>query len=392
VKNIVRKILLLVLFISILFSSTQNSFAGNGKNDIITQIKGVVSSYSIVRTNYDKNSKEKKIGIFFPQISGLPDKTKQNKINKLIKDNALVDFQKEMTSYEWYDLDYTIMWSSNRLLSIKFRGNCYNEGAAHPSSFCFTVNMDINTGKRILLPDFINMDDNFVNLFINKAQFLNDPVYLPTDELSALKEDQFSISNLQYEFGKDAIFYFTSTGVVFSVYVGHAIGDYSLFSLKYSELANYTKKNTVWNNIKTDFPSTDYQIIREQCFRTNLAAFKNTWFVSGYSNSLNGLIRAFEFYLIDQDGKVKYTFPKTFTNDLGYWNIEAVAFRDINHDSKKDIIIIAYNGKEVNEAGVYLCNNNRFILDNKLNTYINTYFKNTKTVSDVLRATGNYYK
>lgn len=311
-KNIVRHILLMVLFIATLFLSTQNSFAGNWKNDVITQINGVVSNYSIVRTNYDKNSKVKEIGIFFPQISGLSDKTKQNKINKIIKDNALVDCREDMTSYEWYDLDYTIMWSSNRLLSIKFYGNCYAEGAAHPSSFCFTVNIDINTGNRILLTDFINADNDFVNLFIKKAQFLNDPLNLPADVLSVLKEDQFNLSNLQYEFGKNAVFYFTSTGVVFSIYVGHAIGDYSLFSLKYSELSNYIKKNTVWNNIKTDFLSIDYQIIREQCFKTNLAAFENTWFVSGYSNSLNGLIEAFEFYLIDQDGKSSILFQSYF--------------------------------------------------------------------------------
>lgn len=77
---------------------------------------------------------------------------------------------------------------------------------------------------------------------------------------------------------------------------------------------------------------------------------------------------------------------------MGYWSIGAVAFRDVNHDSKKDIIIIAYNGEEVNEAGIYLCNNNRFILDNKLNAYINAGHKNTKTISDVLKATENYYK
>jgi len=394
-KKITRQILL-VLSLTFLFSTTQNSFAVKVKNNEITEINGVVSGYSIVRTNYVKNSKD--IEISFPQIKGLQDKTKQSKINKIIKDNALVDCQEDIALYDWYDLDYAITWSSNRVLSIIFTGNYYSKSAPHPNNSCYTVNIDINTGNRIFLPDFINADNDFVKLFINKAQFFNDyaGIDLTEDELSLLKEDKFNILNLKYNFDKDAEFYFTSTGIVFAIDTDHAIGDFSLFSLKFSELSNYIKNNTVWNNIKTDFLLTDYQIIRDQCFKTNLASFQNTWFVSGFNNSQNGVKKTFKFYLIDQNNKIKYAFPNLFSNNLGYLCIRAVSFMDVNNDGNKDVIIITLlnstDGTEVDEAGVYLYNSNCFTFDNKLNTSINTKLNNTKTVSDVLKATKNYYK
>lgn len=382
-----------VLLIVFLFSAAQNSFAANVKNNEITEIKGVVSGYRIVKTNYDKNSKA--ILVSFPQINGLQDKTKQNKMNKAIKDSALVDLQGDISLYDWYALDYTITWSSNRLLSILFTGNYYSKSAPHPNNSCYTVNIDMNTGNRIFLPDLINADNDFVKLFINKAQFVNDyaGIDLTSDELSSLKEDRF---NLQYNFGKNARFYFSSTGMVFSIDTDHVIGDFSLFSLKYSELSKYIKQNTIWKKIKTDFPSTDYQIIRDQCFKANLTSFENTWFVSGYSNSQNGIKKAFKFYLIDQNSKVKYAFTNLFSNNAGYLCIRAVAFMDANNDGKKDIIVIARlnsaDGTEVDEAGVYLYNNNGFTLDNKLNTDLNTNLKKDKTISEVLKAAKNYYK
>ena len=392
-RNMLKRTIYAILILLVL-TTPQSSLAANISNNGVDKINGVASNYNIVRTKYDKNSKT--IGIFYPQISGIKDKTKQIKINKLIKDTALVAVQDSNTIFDWYDLDYTIMWSSDKILSIKFSGNSYVETAPHPNNECFMININMNNGNKFVLPELISINNDFLKLFINKSEFLNDPVELPADTLMELKEDKFSINNLKYDFDKNAQFYFTSKGIVFYISTYHAIGDYTLFSLKFSDLTKYIKSNTLWNSIKSDFVATDYQIVREQCFLTNLVPYGDVWFVSGFNSTQNGIKKDLRFYLIDKNSKVKYAFPALFSNSLGYYGITAVAFRDVNNDNRKDIIIVA-NVKsnketEVDEVGVFLNKSNGFVIDKKLNTYLNSKLADIKTISDVLKLTKNYYK
>lgn len=398
-----KKICVSLLFlISLVFFTTQNSFAESAKKMEPSEINGVISDYTILTTNYNKNSKTRNIKLSFPQIKNLKDNVLQNKINKLIKYAVFNDFQQNIYPEDNpephidYSSNYTIMWSSNKILSLSFYGNSYVEGAAHPNSVYYTLNIDMATGKKIVLPDIININNNFITLFINKSKFLAEPVVLNNEELTNVKNEIFNIDNLKYYFDNDSDFYFTSTGVVFSIGTNHSIGDYSLFSLTFLDFSSYLKQTKVWNNIKSDFPLTDYEIIRNQCFKMNLTSFGDVWFVSGFNNSLNGVINSFTFYLIDKNCKVKYTFPQQFFHNLGYYYLPAISFKDINQDGNKDIIIIADRNTNsydsIDEVGVYLYNNNNFIVDNKLNNYINTALKPSKTISEILKVAQNYYK
>lgn len=388
----------LLLLLSLAFSTTQNSFAESAKKTELSEIKGVISDYTIVTNNYNKNSDKRKIKLSFPQIKDLKDKSIQNKINKLIKNTVFDDIESNLDPEYHIDYyaDYTIQWISNKVLSLSFYGNSDIKEAPHPNNVFYTLNIDMTTGKQITLTNLINVNNNFITLFINKAKFLANPLSLDSEQLANLKNNLFNIEHLQYYFTKTSDFYFTSTGLVFSIGTDHSIGDYSLFLLNYSDMSNYLNQNNLWNNIKSDFPLTDYEIIRNQCFKTNLTSFGDVWFVSGFNSSLNGVVKTFTFYLIDKNCKVKYSFPQLFSHNLGYYYLPAISFKDVNQDGNKDIIIIAScntnSYDSLDEVAVYLYNDHNFIADNKLNSYINKTLKDSKTIADVLKITQNYYK
>lgn len=355
-----------------------------------TSIKGVISDYNVVRTSFNKNSND--IKIFFPQINGLSDKTKQAKINELIQDSVLKDIQDVERVYRMFEMDYTIMWTSNSLLSILFYGYYDEMQAPHPNRVCNTININMKTGQIINLPDVVNANSDFVQLFINKSQLVDGSGTLDYTEI---KKDYFNVDDLKTVFENNEAYCFTSTGLVFYVPTAHVIGDYALFSLNFSDISKYLKQKSQWEDIKSDFPSTNLQIIREQCFKTTLTGFGSTWFVSGSDESSNGVLKSLKFYLLDNNGSVKYTFPDFNCSVLGYYGIRAIAFKDVNHDGENDVIIIAAlnKGDEVDEAKVYLSNKNKFIMDNQLNSYISkNLLEGTKTVSDVLGAAKGYFK
>ncbi len=354
-------------------------------------IKGVISDYNVVKTSFNKNSDD--IKIFFPQINGLSDKTKQAKINELIQNNALKDMQDVERMYRMFEMDYTIMWTSNNLLSILFSGYCNEEQAPHPNSFCNTININMKTGELIKLPDIVNVSSDFVQLFIDKSQLVYGGATL---DYTTIKKDYFNVDDLKTNFENNEAYYFTSTGLVFYVSTAHVIGDYALFSLNFSDISKYIKQKSQWEDIKSDFPSTNLQIIREQCFKTTLTGFGSTWFVSGFDESSNGVLKSLKFYLLDSNGNVKYEFPDFNNSKLGYYGIRAIAFKDVNHDGENDVIIIAGLNKgdevECDEAKVYLSNKNKFIMDDKFNSYLSKNLKETKTVADVVGAAKGYFK
>ncbi len=360
-------------------------------NKEITSINGIISDYDVVRTSFDKNSND--IKIFFPQINGLSDKTKQEKINDLIRNTALVDGKDDINLYRTFDLNYTMLWSSNNLLSIMFSGYYDEKQAPHPNRVCNTVNIDMKSGNIIKLDDIVNMNSDFVQLFIDKSEFVDSGATL---DFETIKKDYFNADNLKIYFENNEAYYFTSTGLVFYVSTEHAIGDYALFSLSFSDISKYIKPKSQWEDIKSDFPITDFQIIRDQCFKTTLPGFGSTWFISGFDESSNGILRSLKFYLLDDNGNVKYTFPDFNCSDLGYYSIRAISFNDVNHDGNNDVIIISALNKdqypELDEAKVYLSDKNNFIMDDKFNAYINTTLKDTKIVSDVLNAGKDFFK
>ncbi len=155
-------------------------------------------------------------------------------VNPLIH-NAIINELETYASDGKITLDqynYEVMLEGNQIISIVFTGNMNVENAAHPNNFILTVNVDLLTGNLLDTTNIIDNRDEFIKLLkSDKAEFegVEDVEKYIKKELEedVLKSEVFEISKK---------IYFTPEHICTVVSVPHAIGDYAVVKLKYSDL------------------------------------------------------------------------------------------------------------------------------------------------------------
>lgn len=211
---------------------------------------GATDLYEITRETYSSPN----IKINYPQIIGLSDKDKQERINKIIKKDALA----VVNGYSDRDevsmnIDYEIKFQNAGLLSIKYSGIRNSKNTPHPTNEFYTSNINIYEGCRLRLKDIVNVDNNFVEK-VKKGTFIAVSPEI-TSKMVNYTNDQlieaFSTADLinHRENGYGAYSYFTNDSYGISVEVSHVIGDHVEFEVKYRDIADNIKpENEVWKN------------------------------------------------------------------------------------------------------------------------------------------------
>ena len=100
------------------------------------------NSYKVSAKTF--KSKNGKINISYPQISGLYDSAMQDYYNKIFKGD--VDAYIDEKSTDSFTGEYQVTLKNADLLSIVFRCSIYMDGAAHPSSYAYAYTIDLETG------------------------------------------------------------------------------------------------------------------------------------------------------------------------------------------------------------------------------------------------------
>ncbi|MEK4734317.1 MULTISPECIES: hypothetical protein [unclassified Paenibacillus] len=124
-----------------------------------------------------------------------------------------------------------------------------------------------------------------------------------------------------------------------------AMGLYSAIPQETATLTKPMQSSITRNNVNSNIKklNTDkYTINEEQSFQTTLEGFGKVRFVS--TKTKKDEIPKNFFFLLDDRERVVYSFPDLYGNEWWYADegIEAVAFKDLNKDGLKDVIIIAY--------------------------------------------------
>lgn len=131
------------------------------------------SSYSVTIKSYTKNGSH----IEFPQIEGLGDKEKQNKINALLEKQVFlgaknylgepfVDFSNPNYVYEFKSGSGL---TNAEIASFWYSFNAYGEvyldngEVMRDTSRFFCITVDMKTGEVINLPDFMIVDERLIN-------------------------------------------------------------------------------------------------------------------------------------------------------------------------------------------------------------------------------------
>lgn len=202
-------------------------------------------AYELIKKVYtDKN-----VTVNYPQLTNLGDKDKQNKINELIKAEALADFSDGTDENMDLKLDYAIRLQNEDILSIQYSGVGYYKGAAHPGNWFYTTNIDMNSGKKIKLSDLININEDFVVKFKKEKRIdgeLSDDSQSNKELQSVVIEyvDNIDTDKLMTYFKQsdsrgirenpsNTYSYLTKDSIGISISVPHALGDHAEFQIYY---------------------------------------------------------------------------------------------------------------------------------------------------------------
>lgn len=259
-------VLILVLSLTIVYNLNKNYKRGS-EADTIQEVKSLTTaeencaknkiSYIIKSSSYN----EKKVEISFPYVDGISDMKKQKKINEIIKDEAFVvfnDFYEGQADDLSLEINYTITWESENLLSIQYYGYSFDKGAAHTLDLLYTVNLDMNKGCKLMLKDIINIDKNFVNKYKNYE--IADPdknqiqvgafkyildTHSTDDLLRSFNGADTSFNNSDYVFS-----YFRDDALGISINVPYVAGNHLEIELKYQDIKdNINYENKIWKDL-----------------------------------------------------------------------------------------------------------------------------------------------
>ena len=194
----------------------------------------VESSYKVVDAKLEQDG----VSITYPQIEGLGDARMQEKWNNIIhstEERAMEGWLSGGESQDdSYEVSYVVKTMTPDTLSILMNGNICEQGAAHPYSFKYTYNIDLNTGESIRLADHVDVDRLAENLFAGTGYYVEESAadYF-RERLEAIygTPDSLARSLAGYDYAEDGsapygYSYLENGKVWICMEVPHALGDY----------------------------------------------------------------------------------------------------------------------------------------------------------------------
>lgn len=203
-------------------------------------------SYVLEKTTYQTEN----LTIHYPQIRQLNHKEKEERINQLIKEEALYYIKQYADPELTIEMDYEIMMRTRESVSIVYTGYSNIEGGMYPTGHLFSTNIDMTSGKKIKLLDPYTVNDAFVEALRSGTYLDRENSSQPNQEkeaavfdflnsvqnqelLDALKQ----ADNPNLEENMWTIFtYQTQDSLVVSLQVSHALGDHAEIILDRTKL------------------------------------------------------------------------------------------------------------------------------------------------------------
>ncbi|MBU9706261.1 DUF4163 domain-containing protein [Paenibacillus sp. AK121] len=326
---------------------------------IASNTHGEPQSYELTREKYSKNG----IVIKYPQITKLKDIAKQKSLNQILKTEALGGLHDYADSNAGVhvEIDYEIKRQSERFLSVQYMGIRYVKDAAYPTHMFYTTNLDMKQASRIRLRDLVKVENPFIELIKSGKITAVQPEQqgligdFTKDDLIQLLANADVTKGSLAEVEMESFSYFTNDSLGMSVPMAHVVGDHAEYEIHFAQIPENIRQNEkLWSELSSvedqsvstvggeKLDTDQYEIEESQSFQTTLEGFGKVRFVSTYGYPEG--FRKFFFFLLDYQGHILYPFPNFYGNRewvARYGGVEAVAFKDVNKDGLKDIIIIA---------------------------------------------------
>ncbi|MEK5376799.1 MULTISPECIES: hypothetical protein [Paenibacillus] len=316
-------------------------------------------SYEFIQEKYSENG----IVIRYPQISKLKDIAKQKYLNQILKTEALEGLQDyaDSNSGVHVEIDYEIKRQSERFLSVQYTGIHYVKDAAYPTHMFYTTNLDMKQVSRIRLRDLVKIEKPFIELIKSGKITAVQPEQqgligdFTKDDLIKLLTNADVTKGSLAEVEMESFSYFTNDSLGVSVPMAHVVGDHAEYEIRFAQIPENIRQNEeLWSELSSvedqsvstvggeKLDTDQYEVEESQSFQTTLEGFGKVRFVSTYGYP-EGL-RKFFFFLLDDQGHILYSFPEFYGNHewvARFGGVEAVAFKDVNKDGLKDVVVIA---------------------------------------------------
>lgn len=194
-----------------------------------------------------KSYKDKNISIQYPVISNLKDKNKEEKINQLLKENALsiIHINSIDPIKDTVIIDAEIISADPKRITAVYTGTFYAEGAAHPLNFFYTNTVDLNQVKDLGLTDYADPETLAKYVLSDQVKFYDASPELTEALIEArtqmdlnsyvkiFQEADFPIKTKLSDGTPafpDSFSYVDKGNIIFSIPVPHALGDFALVS------------------------------------------------------------------------------------------------------------------------------------------------------------------
>jgi hypothetical protein len=215
-------------------SDSQEAQNEDNKKDNASSITASIHTYN-----------EGNVSIQYPVISNMEDSSAEEKINDLLKSNALEILKAYSVNMEKDSLtvECKVISAGRKRTTAVYTGLYSAEGAAHPSNLFYTNTVDITSAKDIGLPDFVDPYTLAGYILSDDCQFYDAEPDL-TEALMAVRKDTSLESYAQLfqhadfpiqEKNSDGTpvfpesFSYEDHGtIIISIPLGHALGDYTL--------------------------------------------------------------------------------------------------------------------------------------------------------------------
>lgn len=242
-----RKIIItlfVIVFVSIL---TIGLYIANLKKQSDVDVSMKYELTTEIYNNEDVNT----IKIEYPKLIGMIDTKKQDKINQIIKSEALeiINYYSSNDSENMpsIDVECKIGLNNKYILSIEFFGLANDEQWAHPHKLYYTTNIDICTQKELRFVNLVKVDDNLIKLFKNEDFECN------LEEQIKFVADNYGDKDIKDIFLKcdsiDGVGYIhsslTNNSLKITLPALHVIGGHINFEIDFSKIKNNISDNSI---------------------------------------------------------------------------------------------------------------------------------------------------
>lgn len=215
VKSMIRKTLLLCFFVMCLLCGCNAST----DSDIIQVLE--VKEETFV-------SEAKSISISYPKLNDKNDNLNES-VNTQIREVALKQYNL-YNVHENFIINqiYDVSFVNDEIVSVVFSGDVYATDYSHPNNFCHAITLNLSSGRKYNMFDFISSDNIMKAILENKFEILFGGLKLySSEQLYDFVEDTIENNEIAENF------YITDDKYVCIIFeLPYGAGDYSLVKIQ----------------------------------------------------------------------------------------------------------------------------------------------------------------